>query len=38
MFIGFFNINDCTKSKVNKIYLKQAKIIQDVKFIYYPKN
>jgi hypothetical protein len=30
MFVGFFKIIDYIKSKANQVYLKQAKIIQDL--------
>jgi hypothetical protein len=35
MFIELFKIIDYMKSKANQIYLKQAKIIQDVMSIHY---
>jgi hypothetical protein len=37
LFVGFLKIIDYIKFKVNQIYLKQAKIIQDVMSIHYQK-
>jgi hypothetical protein len=37
MFVEIFKIIDYIKSKVNQIYLKQTRRIQDVMFIHYKK-
>jgi hypothetical protein len=38
MFIDFFKIIGYMKFKANQIYLKQAKIIQDMMSIHYQRN